>query len=315
METPVLNSSEPYRNWLELPRDVTATILLKLGAIEILLNAQNVCSFWRNICKDTSMWRSIDMHNLGDLWGVEYDPEKMARHAVDRSCGELVDINIEYFGSDNLLEYIADRSSHLRCLRLVSCHGISDDGLSEGAKKLSFLGELELSYCSFSIEALEAVGRCCPLLKSFKLNSHGFKRPHIECDEEAMAIAENMHELRHLQLFGNKLTNEGLQAILDGCPYLESLDLRQCFNVNLGVNLRKTCAERIKELRCPYDSTDDYEFDAAIPDDGSFGSYGSFDELYPSEFSDLDILSDDEYYEFSGGSDFSDYGGSFFKLE
>lgn len=49
------------------------------------------------------------MHNLGDLWDVEYNLEKMARHAVDRSCGQLRSIYIEHFGTDNLLNYIIDR--------------------------------------------------------------------------------------------------------------------------------------------------------------------------------------------------------------
>lgn len=49
------------------------------------------------------------MRNLGDLWDMDYDLEKMCRHAVDRSSGGLVDIDIQYFGTDDLLQYIADR--------------------------------------------------------------------------------------------------------------------------------------------------------------------------------------------------------------
>ncbi|KAJ9140847.1 hypothetical protein P3X46_031443 [Hevea brasiliensis] len=100
---------EPYRNWVELTQDVTASILWKLGAVEILSAAQLVCSTWRSVWKDPSVWRSIDMRNLGDLWHMGYGLKKMCRHAVDRSSGGLVDINIEYFGTDDLLKYIADR--------------------------------------------------------------------------------------------------------------------------------------------------------------------------------------------------------------
>uniref|UniRef100_A0A0D3GX66 F-box domain-containing protein n=1 Tax=Oryza barthii TaxID=65489 RepID=A0A0D3GX66_9ORYZ len=73
-----------------------------------------------------------------------------------------------------------------------------------------------------------------------------------------------MHELRSLQLFANSLRNEGLAAILDNCPYLESLDIRHCFNVNMDDTLRAKCA-RIKTLRLPYDSTDDYDFQVQKP--------------------------------------------------
>nr|UYD39291.1 F-box protein SKIP19-like protein [Tilia miqueliana] len=294
-------TTEPEsRNWLELPLDVTASILSRLGAIEILNSAQNVCSLWRKICKDPLMWRSIDMHNLGEVWDMDYDPEKMCVHAVDRSCGHLIDINLEYFGSDDLLIHIAERSSHLKRLRLVSCYNISDEGLSEAALKLHFLEELEISYCFILKNALETIGRCCPHLKSFKFNVQGCRRFHLESDDEALAIAQTMPELRHLQLFGNKLTNVGLQAILDGCPHLESLDLRQCFNVSLGRNLEKRCVERIKNLRRPNDSTHDYEFNSEVHDTWSS------DEDYPLGISDIDLMSDDydEYFEFSGASDF-----------
>ncbi|CAK9142853.1 unnamed protein product [Ilex paraguariensis] len=306
--TPTPAQPEQTRNWLELPPEVMATILHRVGAIDILANVQMVCTTWRRICKDSAMWRVIDMHNLGDLWDMEHDLEKMCKHAVDRSEGQLIDINIEYFGTDELLQYIANRSSQLSRLRLVCCHNVSSEGLSEAVKRLPLLEELHLYYTSIAKESIEAVGRCCPLLKSFKLNNQGSRRPHIDCDEEALAIARNMPALCHLQLFGNKMTNDGLQAILDGCPHLESLDLRQCFNVTLTGNLGRRCSEQIRDMRHPNDSTEDYGFDAEIHD------CESCDEEYPSGFSDIDFLSDDdEYYEFSGASNgFSDYEELFF---
>ncbi len=105
MESGSSSCSEQYRNWLELPRDVTASILQRLGAIEILTSAQHVCKLWYNLCKDPFMWRTIKMYNL-DYLG---DLEKMCRNAVDRSSGQLRDINIEYFVTDDLLNYIANR--------------------------------------------------------------------------------------------------------------------------------------------------------------------------------------------------------------
>ncbi|GMI80390.1 SKP1/ASK-Interacting protein 19 [Hibiscus trionum] len=252
------------RNWLELPPDVTASILSRLGAIEILNSAQKVCSQWRNICKDPSMWRSIDMRHSYPLKKFYYDLEKMCFHAVDRSCGHLLDINIEYFGTDELLFYIAERSVHLKRLQLFSCCDISYDALGEVALNLPFLEELEIFVCDNDISkhALETIGRSCPLLKSLKYNLL-YCKDNV-CDDEALAIAQSMPELRRLELLANGLTNEGLQAILDGCLHLEYLDLRQCFNVRPGEDLEKRCVERIKTLRRPYDSTHDYEFEIVM---------------------------------------------------
>uniref|UniRef100_A0A7N0VJV3 F-box domain-containing protein n=1 Tax=Kalanchoe fedtschenkoi TaxID=63787 RepID=A0A7N0VJV3_KALFE len=66
-------SSSESCNWLELPPEVTATILHKVGAFDILNHAQKVCTSWLNVCKDPSMWRSIDIHDsnaYGDYWLV-----------------------------------------------------------------------------------------------------------------------------------------------------------------------------------------------------------------------------------------------------
>lgn len=82
-------------------------------------------------------------------------------------------------------------------------------------------------------------------------------------DDEPLGIS-SMHGLRSLQLFGNNFTNKGLTAILDNCTHLESLDIRHCFNVIMDDTLRAKCA-RIKKLRLPYDSTDDYQFPVVSP--------------------------------------------------
>ncbi|KAL2341103.1 hypothetical protein Fmac_009043 [Flemingia macrophylla] len=297
----VVDDEEEQRNWLDLPRDVMCTVFQKLDAVEILTRAERVCSAWRSVSKDPLLWRTIHMPDSGDS---DFQLWVLCRRAIDLSSGHLLSIYIENFATDDLLRYITLNASHLRCLRLACCYRISDEGLYEVAERLPQLEELDISLSSgITKDSLEAIGRCCPHLKSLKFNMEGYRRPHVESNEEAYAIAETMPNLCHLQLFGNKLTNEGLLAILDGCPHLESLDLRQCFNVTLVGGLGKRCAEQIKDLRLPYDPTDDYPFEAEI-------DYGSFDEDYPSGISDIDFMSDDDYdyyYEFSGESDFSDY--------
>ncbi|KAJ4905858.1 F-box protein SKIP19 [Raphanus sativus] len=253
---PPLMKKGRHGNWADLPPELTSSILLRIGAIEIIENAQRVCRSWRRVCKDPSMWRKIDMHNHGDF---DYDLEIMCRHAVDRSQGGLEEIDIWYFGTDDLLNYIAVRSSKLRSLRLLMCDALTDEGFMEAVVKLPLLEKLEVSYCSLSEESLKAAGQSCPNLQTLKLNNeHRFK---YDDDNEALAIAETMPGLRHLQFFGNRLTNTGLNAILDACPRLVHLDIRKCFRVNFDGDMAKRCLERVKELRQPCDPTDDFPFD------------------------------------------------------
>lgn len=154
------------------------------------------------------------------------------------------------------------------------CYGrITDVGLCEAAKRLPLLEELEISYCNVTAKALQKFGECCPQLRSLKRNQPSVGNPHMD-DSDAMAIAKYIPKVCHLQLFGNHLTNRGLKAILDGCPELQSLDLRQCLNVDPKSPSAILCAERVKDFRGPFDSTDGYEFDTAV-----YGSLRLFKSL------------------------------------
>ncbi|KAJ4895427.1 F-box protein SKIP19 [Raphanus sativus] len=294
--SPAAMKEGEYANWAELPPELTSSILHRLGPIEIVETAQKVCRSWRRVCKDPSMWRKIVIHieEFGDRYY-----EKLCRHAVGRSHGGLVEIDISHFGSDPLLRYIADKSSsHLRSLRISFCYQVTDKGFIAAIARLPLLEELEVSYCSLSEECLRVVGQSCPNLKTLKKNCVGYRRRSTrkESDDVALAIAETMLGLCHLQIFGDTLTDAGLNAILDGCPNLEHLDLRQCFNVNLVGDMEKRCLERIKVVRRPNDSVHDYPFDATVND-------------YPYGLSDVDVMSEDELYydDLSDGSDNSDF--------
>ncbi|VYS61746.1 unnamed protein product [Arabidopsis thaliana] len=229
-----------YRNWAELPPELTSSILLRLGAIEILQNAQRVCKSWRRVCQDPSMWRKIDirikenMVNSVELFYVIepvcQDPS-MCRRAVDLSQGGLLEINIDYLVNTSFLNYIADRSSNLRRLGVVDNAPVLSSGVVEAAMKLTLLEELDITYkSSIREQELKVVGQSCPNLRTLKLNCTGDIKC---CDKVALAIAETMPGLRHLQLFRNGLSETGLNAILEGCPHLKKLGLHQCLNINI----------------------------------------------------------------------------------
>lgn len=295
-------SMPPPPPWTELPPDITAIILQKLGAVEALTRAQVVCKAWRSVCLDPATWRVVDMRLDVDmrfnllLLPSDYSLKlhNLCCSAVDRSQGQMVCITLEFIASAGLLNYIADRTPWLRCLRLVSCCGISGEELSEVIKRLPRLEDLQFHDMKLTGEVIEAIGCSCPFLQSFGLNMKAPVRPQIDCDDEAFAIAKSMPSLHHLQLLGNRLTNEGLQAVLDCCPRLESLDLRQCYNIRLSGSVGRRCSEKIDLLKCPDYSIGESGVDASIED------FESSDEDHPLGISDIELMSvDDDYYEFS----------------
>ncbi|XP_019087698.1 PREDICTED: putative F-box/LRR-repeat protein 23 [Camelina sativa] len=220
------STSSLVGEWEELPPELTPSILGRLSTVD-LLKAQMVCRSWRSISKDPSMWRKIESVNLA------FHSEEMWRRAIDLSDDGLVEISIDltHWG-ENILAYMADRSSRLRSLTLTSTDFFLREQFVEAVK------------------SVKVVGQSCPNLKTLKQNC-------FQClvftddDEIALAIAETMPGLRHLS--GNGLSNTGLNATLDTCPHLEHLDLRNCFNIHLYGNLEKRCLERIKFLRRPND--------------------------------------------------------------
>ncbi|KAL5717565.1 hypothetical protein ACHQM5_010548 [Ranunculus cassubicifolius] len=283
------------RNWLDLPRDVMLHIFLKLGVIDLLFNAQSVCSTWRKLAREPQLFRHIDFSNPWKHFDeCNFTPlTNMAIEAIDRSCGQLVDFSIMYFGTDDVLQHI-----------------ISEDVLIESLEKFPLLDEFELCLCSFSVEVIKVAGRSCPQLKSFRLNQKAVVYPPSEVmeefNEEAFAIAANMPQLRRLHLFGNTMNDDGLRAILEKCPHLEYLDLRQCFHININEDFRKKF-EGIKEIRLPNDSTDGYEFESSVHYMGSYDD----DDDYTSEYNDYIYgMSDLELSDYDDFVFFDDYDGN-----
>ncbi|CAK9156129.1 unnamed protein product [Ilex paraguariensis] len=93
-----------------------------------------------------------------------------------------------------------------------------------------------------------------------------WRTSHIAGDEEALAIAENMPELRNFLLFGHKMTRDGLPTIVDSCPHLESFDLQKCLSVSIAGNLGRGYSEQIEDIEtsesdsCDEECLSDIEF-------------------------------------------------------
>jgi hypothetical protein len=116
-----------------------------------------------------------------------------------------------------------------------------------------------------SRNSIEAVGGCCPLLESLECQLTFDKETDISNDE-FLAIAKTMPQLRHLKISGNKLSSDGiLIAILNGCPLLESLDLGLCLSLDWSESLRKRCYDQIKDCKLPIDYR---EFSQIFPRSG-----------------------------------------------
>lgn len=205
----------------------------------------------------------------------------------------------------------------MKSLQLSLCYNVSNEGLAEAIKGFPQLEELDITFCSLYGNVCESVGKTCPQLKSFRLNERwNIHREFaayegMDDDTEALGIASNMPELHDLQLIGNNLTNDGLMAILDHCPHLESLDIRQCYNIQMDDALKSKCA-RLRNIKLPRDSISDFKYRAYIVSSvaysGSDFEVDTYDDL-------LDVVTDDDDADFDDMDDFDDAGSDAAKYD
>ncbi|KAL6843348.1 hypothetical protein ACP4OV_027061 [Aristida adscensionis] len=209
------------RDWADgLPTDVLLAILHRLDQLDVLMAADRVCRSWRRAARDEpSLWRRVVLRGGEGQVAARLNRRGMACEAVSRGAGRCEAFCGEYAGDDGFLIYLSERAPFLKSLRLITCDGVTDDGLIEAVKEFPLLEELELSLCE------NVTGLACEVVG---------------------------------ELFANDLTNDGLVTILDNCSQLKSLDIRHCFNIKMDETLLLKFA-RTKTLRLPHDPTDDYD--------------------------------------------------------
>nr|TKW38838.1 hypothetical protein SEVIR_1G141200v2 [Setaria viridis] len=252
-------------NWADLPDDALLTVFERLGSADVLLG---VCRSWLRVATgEPRLWRRVDLADC--CFDPTTNMEAMARAAVDRAAGCLEHFAADRFATSKLLRYIAKRTNCLKSLHLLTCMDFWYNDLVILGKRNPNLEELELTGClpvrSILKIPMEAIGRAFPHLKRLRLNNRWL---NIELDEfldnyQALGISNSMPELRSLQLFANRLHNNVLYDILDKCPHLESLDIHQCFNIEVDAALKAKCS-RLKGVKFPKDSTKDYEYETFV---------------------------------------------------
>ncbi|KQJ94521.1 putative F-box/LRR-repeat protein 23 [Brachypodium distachyon] len=306
-------AEEESRDWSEMPSDALSAVLAKLDVADLLTGAGLVCRAWRRLtATDSTLWRRVDMSHHGDLLETE-EAEAMARAAIDRAAGTVEAFWADSFVTDGLLRYLSDRAFKLKSLQLSLCDTVSNEGLAEAIKGCPQLEELEITFCSLFGNVCESVGKACPQLKSFRLNERWtiLQREFaayegMDDDTEALGIANNMPELQYLQLIGNNLTNDGLMAILDHCPHIQSLDIRQCYNIQMDDAMKYKCA-RIGNLKLPHDPISDFKYRAYIASSGAYSGSDFEVDMYDDL---LDVVTDDDDAEFDDDMDDVDDAGS-----
>lgn len=112
-EPPISTGAPTPPPWIELPEELTANILQRLSAEDILESAQEVCTTWWRISKTLPTWRVLEL-DIDKYGGNDF--EMFYTCAVNRSQGELTDLKMTYcFKYEDLLDYVVERYNSFLC--------------------------------------------------------------------------------------------------------------------------------------------------------------------------------------------------------
>ena len=174
---------------------------------------------------------------------------------------------------------------------------MSDSIVEQTAGRLSTITFLDLSYCGkVGARALEAIGKHCKLLVTLCRNMHPNAAGKLSQDDEANAIAATMPRLKRLEMAYHLISKGSVLNILSGCPQLELLDLRGCWDVKLDNQILKEKFTKLKVLGphvVDYYEMDEWAYCSDYSDSseylawefemGDYDDYDIYDEMWHGE--------------------------------
>lgn len=152
----------------------------------------------------------------------------IAVHAADRlesldltRCTSISDAGFHSWGVYNFC--------NLKKLILADCTYLSDQAIVGVVGGCRGLRELDLSFCcALSDTATEVLALGLPALRKLDMAFCG----SAVSDNSLRCIGLHLLELRHLGVRGCvRVTGQGVEAVVEGCRYLERFDVSQCKNL------------------------------------------------------------------------------------
>lgn len=140
---------------------------------------------------------------------------------------------------------------------------VTDKMVKKPESLLCNLTLLDISHCAnITARGIEVLGKNCKALVDLRRNmpppeiTHGHDDnalPSLVDEGEAMAVANAMVGLRHLELSYGRFSDKGLVAILSSCTALGFLDIRGCWCVQLAGDVESMC-QKIETFIDPWEN-------------------------------------------------------------
>ncbi|CAN6248835.1 unnamed protein product [Urochloa humidicola] len=267
--------------WAEaVSPEILALVLRgRVPADDVARGAERVCRAWRQAAASPDMWGDVDIEAWCRRVNCRARADAAVRRLVARAQGTLRRLSAYRVG-DASLACVAASGKLLNVLQIPMSE-ITDQTVEKHAECLPALKVLDISYClNITSKGIEAIGQHCKLLVQLKRNMpppdppQGNNTAAKVVEEEALAVANTMPVLEQLQLAYGLFSDLALNAILNKCPRLRTLNILGCWNVRLEGDIEDRCFA-LESFREPWEpeystdssSEDDYEDNNADSDD------------------------------------------------
>ncbi|XP_074556272.1 F-box protein FBW2-like [Curcuma longa] len=243
--------------WAELTPEVLASIFALIPTDELARTMSFVCRSWRDVLAEPYCWSVVSLED----WCRRVDRadviDFVVRQLVRRSRGTIRRLSVYHLG-DSGFAHAALFCRSLSVLEMAVSF-VTDKMVKKHESLLSNLTLLDISHCAnITAQGIEVLGKNCKALVDLRRNmpppeiTHGDALPSSLVDEgEAMAVANTMVGLRHLELSYGRFSDKGLVAILSNCTALGFLDIRGCWCVRLADDVESMC-QRIETFFDPW---------------------------------------------------------------
>ncbi|KMZ62035.1 hypothetical protein ZOSMA_49G01040 [Zostera marina] len=242
-----------FRDWAGLPDDVFINIFVKAETIPVICSAQFVCRKWHEVSKKPQIFQQVIIDTLYLDFDIQYSHKfvEIVKTVIDRSDGCLEEISID--GHVNFIqEHLKLISERSPCLKRLSINSVVEEfetELIEACRKFPLLEKLSLIGCfKFTDKGMQSIGQFTNL-KEFAVGGF-FLMERSQSNKVAYQIANNLHGLRKLEIYNSTLDRNGLMAILDGCPDLQNIYLRDFKFLKFEDDLKARLALDKVKVKC-----------------------------------------------------------------
>ncbi|KAJ7531896.1 hypothetical protein O6H91_14G063500 [Diphasiastrum complanatum] len=257
---------EEEKQWTEMLPEALAQIFTLLPLKDIMVTIPLVCKAWKRVAGDAVCWQVVDLSE----WSKQHsshDINRMIELVIDRSRGCLKKLCVANLEDEIAFAKIASSGDCLQTL-CIPFSKISAACIQAAASQFHAITYLDISECPLVTKwALEELGQHCKSLVRLDRNmSLQSNVENVGCDDEALAIAQNMCQLQRLELCYGLFTNKGLLAVLDNYTNLQHLDVRGCRYLEIQGDIALKCS-KVQVFFRPYigvdyyDDLDDWESD------------------------------------------------------